>query len=107
MVKKFTATVKVTKKHIQQAIEYTKTGRPYRSQNCPVALAFVDKGYKNVHVGIWQATVKKQGKLFFIELPRRVSAFINRFDTALAEGRVSRVRPFTFKVTGLTQYRVV
>lgn len=73
--------VKITKKHI-------KHGIPCMGDLCPVALALLDKGFKEVYVK--EDSVETDTVFFSI---RRGRAFINRFDNELP------VKPCTIELT--------
>lgn len=77
--------IKVRRKHIE-AVDRSFL---YGSNNCPVALAFKDAGYKDAVVcTAYQIFLGKPAKM--IRSPRSVSRFVNRFD----DGK--KVKPFNF-----------
>jgi hypothetical protein len=81
--------VKVTKEHIEN-------GWANDCEACPVALALKAKGYKSVYVtdAFWGIQRKKGELLQAITLPRKVTAFIERFDHDRED---ARLEPFTFR----------
>lgn len=71
--------------------EHIKCGSPCSSTLCPIVLALLDRGLKNVWInGYIEFT--KGAKSYFAHIPKKAHDFINKFD----EGKA--VAPFVFGI---------
>jgi hypothetical protein len=79
--------ITVTESHI-------KRGKIQDSNSCPVALALRSKKYRAVNVDDDSINfVNRSGRDVELDTPKKVSTFIERFDSG------KKVKPFSFKLS--------